>query len=568
MDGFVKRLTETPEKGGLTRPAWIVLMLVAIAALLPGLFTIPPMDRDESRYAQAARQMMETGDYLNINFQEYDRHKQPAGSYWLQVVAATPFGGDDAPIGAHRLPGFVLALLAVAITAWLGARFFTPPVGLAAGLILATTFVLAFEARTAKTDAILLGFGMVAQASLMMLMLKVSEARAKFLGWPALLWGALGLTLLVKGPIFLMITALTAIVYSAWKRDPKLLLKLRPLPGVALALLIFAPWFVAINLETDWAFYYEAVGHSMLDKVGEAQEAHSGPLGFHILATALTLWPGVALLGLGILAAVKFRDRDEIKFLIAWIVPTYVVFEFVATKLPHYTLPSFPALALLLGFGLAQSAALLKGRIAWSVHGFTILVAVVSTVILGAISLYANDWLNFEPGLTSYITIPFAVVALAAIIGLAIKPTLLRLVGVSVAAAALYTSIFAGALVGLDPMWTSHRMGQVVASFEGCETPRVIVGGYREPSVAFNLGTETWLAYDGADAAQQLLAAPTCGVAIIDIAWQEDFLAAIDGTDAPLRVLAAHDGFNYVKDDVLALTYYTLEGSDLRAGSQ
>ncbi len=565
MDAFLQRITDTPEKGGLTRPAWIVLMLVTVAALLPGLFSIPPMDRDESRYAQAARQMMETGDYLNINFQEYDRHKQPAGSYWLQVVAATPFGGEDAPIGAHRLPGFLLAVLAVAITAWLGARFFTPPIGLAAGIILATTFVLSFEARTAKTDAILLGIGMIAQASLMVLLLRVQEARPKFIGWPALLWGALGSTLLVKGPIFLMITALTAIVYIAWKRDPKLLLKLRPLPGLALALLIFGPWFIAINLETDWAFYYEAVGHSMLDKVGEAQEAHSGPIGFHILATALTLWPGVALLGLGILAAVKFHARDEIKFLIAWIVPTYVVFEIVATKLPHYTLPSFPALALLMGFGLAHASTLLKGRVAWGVHSFTVLVAVVSTVILGAISLYANDWLSFEPGLTSYITIPFAVVALLAILGLAIKPTLIRLFGVGVAAAALYASIFAGALVGLDPMWTSHRMGQVVASFEGCEAPRVIVGGYREPSVAFNLGTQTWLAYDGADAAEQLLAAPNCGVAIMDVTWQDDFLATVEAAGAELHVLAAHDGFNYVKDDVLALTYYTLEGSDLTA---
>ena len=271
MDAFLQRITEIPEKGGLSRPGWIVLMVVAVAALLPGLFTVPAMDRDESRYAQASRQMMETGDYLNIKFQEYDRHKQPAGTYWLQSLAAAPFGGADAPIGAHRLPGFVMALVAVAITAWLGARFFTPPVGLAAGIVLATTLVLSIEAKTAKTDAILLGFGMLAQASLMMLMLKVREARPKFIGWPALLWTAIGCSLLVKGPIFFMVTALTAIGYTAWKRDPKLLLKLRPLPGVALALLIFVPWFLAINLETGWAFYFEAVGHSMLDKVGEAQ---------------------------------------------------------------------------------------------------------------------------------------------------------------------------------------------------------------------------------------------------------------------------------------------------------
>ncbi|MCP2679781.1 glycosyltransferase family 39 protein [Maricaulaceae bacterium NA33B04] len=568
MDAFVQRITETPEKGGLTRPGWIVLMVVAVAALLPGLFNVPPMDRDESRYAQASRQMMETGDYLNIKFQEYDRHKQPAGTYWLQSLAAAPFGGADAPIGAHRLPGLVMALVAVAITAWLGARFFTPPVGLAAGIILATTLVLSIEAKTAKTDAILLGFGMLAQASLMMLMLKVREARPKFIGWPALLWTAIGCSLLVKGPIFFMVTALTAIVYTAWKRDPKLLLKLRPLPGVALALLIFVPWFLAINLETGWAFYYEAVGHSMLDKVGEAQEAHTGPLGFHLMATALTLWPSVALLGLGILAAISMRGRDEVKFLIAWIVPTYIVFEIVATKLPHYTLPSFPAIAILIGLGIANAPALLKDRLSWTVHIATVVAAVIVSIALGAAALYASDWLSIEPELTTYLTIPFALVAAVAIVGLAIKPSLLRLLGLGAAAAALYAALFAVAIPALHPMWTSHHMAQVVASFDGCETPRVIVGGYREPSVAFNLGTETWLAYDGADTAQQLLANPQCGIAIVDQAWQGEFQATIEAAGAELRVLAAHDGFNYVKDDVLSLTYVTLESSNISASTR
>jgi 4-amino-4-deoxy-L-arabinose transferase-like glycosyltransferase len=565
MDAFVQRITETPERGGLTRPAWIVLMLVSIAALLPGLFTIPPMDRDESRYAQASRQMMETGDYLNIKFQDYDRHKQPAGSYWLQTLAAAPFGGADAPIGTHRLPGFVMALLAVAITAWLGARFFSPPVGLAAGLVLATTLVLSVEARTAKTDAILLGVGMIAQASLMMLMLKVQEARPKFIGWPALMWGALGASLLVKGPIFFMITALTALVFTAWKRDPKLLLKLRPLPGIALALLIFGPWFIAINLETGWAFYYEAVGHSMLDKVGEAQEAHTGPPGFHLMVTSLTLWPSVALLGLGILAAIKLRARDEVKFLIAWIVPTFIIFELVATKLAHYTLPSFPAIALLIGLALVHLPELLKGRVAWGVHIFTVVIALISTVILGAVALYAADWLNMTPVLSTWLPVGFAGVCAIAILALAIKPDLTRLLGVGLAASALYASVFVGALPGLTPMWTSYHMAQVVARFEGCETPRVIVGGYREPSVAFNLGTQTWLAYDGADAAAQLLQAPECGVAIMDVTWQDDFRAAVSAAGQDLTVLARHDGFNYVKDDVLDLTYFTLSGSNLSA---
>ena len=563
MSTLFQRLTDAPERGGLNARAWIVLMLLAVAALAPGLFAIPAMDRDESRYAQASRQMMEAGDYLNIKFQDYDRHKQPAGSYWLQSLFAQPLGGAEAPIGAHRLPGFFLALMSVAITAWLGARMFSPLVGLAAGVVLATTLVLSVEARTAKTDAILLGVGMVAQAALMILMVEIKRPRPAFWGWPALMWAALGVTLLVKGPIFLMITALTLAVFAAWKRDAGLLLKVRPLPGAALALAIFTPWFIAINLETDWAFAMEAIGHSMLGKVGEAQEAHSGPLGFHIAMTALTLWPGVALLGLGLLAAWRFRGRDEVKFLIAWIAPTYLVFEIVATKLPHYTLPSFPAVALLIGLGLAHVSGLLSGTRTKVLHWVFAGIAAIVAIVISLAPVIANMELDQPQTLAAYLTVAFGVVAAGAILALAAQPSLERLLAGAAAAAALYTCAFAFAIPAMDRLWTSDRLGRFVDTLqaEGCEEIRVVTANYREPSLAFNLGAETWLAYDGADAARALLDRPECGVAIVDAAWRADFDAAIAASDAALRMLGRYEGYNAVKGDDLSLAIVTLEQS-------
>lgn len=549
----------------MRRPAWIALMLLAFIALAPGLFAIPAMDRDESRYAQASRQMMETGDYLNINFQDYDRHKQPAGTYWLQSLFAQPFGGADAPIGAHRLPGFVFALIAVAITAWLGARIFSPPVGLAAGIVLATTLVLSVEARTAKTDAILLGAGMVAQAALMVLMIEIKQRRPAFWGWPAVLWGALGATLLIKGPIFAMITLLTLAGFALWKRDASLLLKVRPLPGVLLALAVFTPWFIAINLATDWAFALEAIGHSMLGKVGEAQEAHAGPLGFHLCMTALTLWPGVALLGLAGLTAWTLRDRDEVKFLIAWIVPTYIVFEIVATKLPHYTLPSFPAIGLLIGLGLTQAGVLLSSGRAKAFHWVFACLATLVALVLSAAPVIANQELDQPQTLAAYLTIAFGVVAAGAILALAARPTLERLFVSGAAAAALYTCAFAFAIPAMDRLWTSDRLGDFVETLEGCPSMDVVMGGYREPSLAFNLGTETWLAYDGADAAQALLERGDCGVAIVDESWRAEFDAVLAEAGAGVRLLGRYDGYNAVKGNELSLTILTLETSRVSA---
>ena len=96
-----------------------LLVFVALCAFSPGFNAIPPVDRDEVRYAQASKQMMETGNYLDIRFQEQPRYLQPAGIYWLQVAAAKITGyGPEAPIWVYRLPSLLAATAAVVLTYW------------------------------------------------------------------------------------------------------------------------------------------------------------------------------------------------------------------------------------------------------------------------------------------------------------------------------------------------------------------------------------------------------------------------------------------------------------------
>src|SRR5262249_58765409 len=91
------------------------LVIIALVSFLPGLRTIPPVDRDEARFAQSTRQMLETGNYVDIRFQEGTRYKKPIGIYWLQAALVKLTGeGAEAPIGAYRLaslPGPLAALL-------------------------------------------------------------------------------------------------------------------------------------------------------------------------------------------------------------------------------------------------------------------------------------------------------------------------------------------------------------------------------------------------------------------------------------------------------------------------
>ena len=104
--------------------AVLFLALLTLALHAPGQVGVPVMDRDEARYAQATRQMFESGDFIDIKFANQDRYLQPIGIYWLQAAAAYPFGGAHAPIWAFRLPSLFAALGAVLLTAWFGARLY------------------------------------------------------------------------------------------------------------------------------------------------------------------------------------------------------------------------------------------------------------------------------------------------------------------------------------------------------------------------------------------------------------------------------------------------------------
>src|SRR5207253_4856171 len=99
------------------------LAFVCLVAFLPGFFQIPPMDRDETRFAQATKQMVETGDFIDIRFQDEVRYKKPVGIYWLQALAVETASALGLPraqvrIWLYRIPWLVGAIGAVPVTYW------------------------------------------------------------------------------------------------------------------------------------------------------------------------------------------------------------------------------------------------------------------------------------------------------------------------------------------------------------------------------------------------------------------------------------------------------------------
>src|SRR3989449_2132943 len=138
-----------------------VLLVVALLGFLPGLFSIPPIDRDEARFAQATKQMLESGDYVDIRFQDEVRYKKPVGIYWLQagvVKTASALGFPHAltTIWLYRIPSLVGAIGAVLLTYWAALAFVSRRAAALAGLMMASCVLLGIERLIAKTDAMLL----------------------------------------------------------------------------------------------------------------------------------------------------------------------------------------------------------------------------------------------------------------------------------------------------------------------------------------------------------------------------------------------------------------------------
>jgi 4-amino-4-deoxy-L-arabinose transferase-like glycosyltransferase len=260
--------------------ALVLLVLVALCAFAPGFTAIPPVDRDEARYAQASKQMMETGNYLDIRFQEQPRYLQPIGIYWLQVAAAKITGyGPAAPIWVYRLPSLLAATAAVFLTYWVALPLAGEAGALIAALLIAPCILLGAEARLAKTDAVLLACILSATGFLARAYLRQTIT----LGAALLFWVACGAGILIKGPMIALVVGSTVAALCVLDRSAAWLKPLRPLLGLGCITLVVLPWFIAIAIVSGGEFYRIAVDQNLLGKVAAGQQGHGAPPGVYFL---------------------------------------------------------------------------------------------------------------------------------------------------------------------------------------------------------------------------------------------------------------------------------------------
>ena len=502
-----------------------LLVLFCLIAFLPGFFQIPPVDRDEARFAQASKQMIETGQYVDIKFQNEVRYKKPIGIYWLQVAAVKTGQALGVPeamttIWLYRLPSLFGAIGAVLATYWAALAFVGRRSALLAALMMASSILLGVEARLATTDASLLFYCVAAMGALARIYLSKRRHPEAPIGWtwPAILWTAMAAGILIKGPLVVMFVVLTAATLSILDRSVRWLGALRPLSGFLWMLVLVMPWFLAIVAKSGMTFFTDAVGHDMLAKVTSGQEAHGAPPGYYLLLFWVTFWPGAVLAGLAAPAVWKARREPGARFLLAWLIPSWLVFEAVMTKLPHYVLPLYPAIAILIA-GIVEGGGLIKAR--WLVRGtvgwFLFPAVIAITVVVGFIAL------NRDLGLLAW---PFA--GAAVISGLFAwwlydvdgpERALLRGMAASVLVG---ITVYATTFPAMPSLFPSELVAEAVHA-TGCKAPQVAsTGYYQEPSVVFLLGTDT--KFTDAAGAAEFLNGGDCRFALIEARSERNFI--------------------------------------------
>lgn len=378
MDGWLGGLRA--QSAFRRRDSWllsaVIVCVLAGCTMLVGIAAVPVSDRDEPRFAQASRQMAESdrlADWVVPRVGDTIRLKKPPLIYWVQaptVLLAT--GGDPThdAIWMYRLPSAIAALVAALATLWLGRAMFGGNTGLLAACLLVVSPVIVTDCHMARADEVLLAATTLSMCVLWTLWRDHRAGRVPPFARIVLFWFLVGLGVLAKGPITPFVAGTCALGCAAARREWRFIWRLRPITGVIVLCAIAVPWIWLAGNEVGWDTLRAAWDKEVVQRAKEGAEGHAAPPGYYAVTLIAFFFPGALLAALGLERAVRRgfamrqergagflarlrarfsaeKGRNGEVFLLCWIVPTWLAFELVVTKFPHYVLPVYPALALL-----------------------------------------------------------------------------------------------------------------------------------------------------------------------------------------------------------------------------
>ena len=532
----------------------ILLGSLCLICFFISLNILPPLDRDESRYIQSTVQMLESNDFVNINFLDTPRLKKPPGIYWLQAMSATfiknIFFLDSPPLWSFRLPSAIGASVSIWITFLLGQLLFGRAQGFIASLLLISSPLLIIESHIAKTDSALLASFLFVLYILAKIIFYIEQNIKKPSDITILAaWVVLSFSFLIKGPIALFILFLL-ILFFRFSREPINYKNFKPVIGIVIFIIIVFPWFMFVQSGNNTDVFLNSIKKDMLLKLISAQESHGAPPGSYLLSSFLTAWPITLFIFPTVIWAFNNKKNKPVKFLLCSLLPSWLFFEIMPTKLLHYILPLLPSLAILTAAMIVSS---IKDK------NF---IASLDKKIFRLISI-----LPFIGGLL----IAFGIIYLANIYGEGLTFSIIIIasiytLGSFLSAYYIYTQSFINTLIvvvfsniialnllilmvpnQLQKIWVSERVYLEIE--EKTVLNEYVLLGYSEPSLIYRLGSKTKIAGNSEEAISLVLNSNIQSI-IIENSYLREFKDLSDKKGIVFRSISKPIvGFNYSKGE-------------------
>jgi 4-amino-4-deoxy-L-arabinose transferase-like glycosyltransferase len=325
------------------------------AALLYSLgnWSLPLIDRDEPRFAEASREMRQSGDFLLPRLNGEYRFDKPPLIYWCQVLAYDILGENDF---AARLPSAIFAALTAVTTLIYSSRIFGPRIGLWSGILFATSLQVFIHSRAAVADMPLVFFFLTATWADWERLRKPDSA---FWRWTFYL--SLGLGFLAKGPVALL-PVFFAPIQSFLNHSPYRFRFRSAIQGVLVVLVVIGLWGVPALIATHGEYLKIGIGRHVFLRSLHPMESHglAGVWGYmlflpyYLVVTFFSFFPWCLFLPGCVKRLWAHREPDE-NYLLGPILIVFLVFTLIQTKLPHYVLPAYPMLAMLTARQAEQS---------------------------------------------------------------------------------------------------------------------------------------------------------------------------------------------------------------------
>jgi 4-amino-4-deoxy-L-arabinose transferase-like glycosyltransferase len=347
------RVPTSPLTAAFSRRTWTLLAIAIAIVWFANLDVRKLQHPDEGRYAEIAREMVASGDWVTPRLNGIKYFEKPPLQYWLTAAAFRAFELDE---WTARLPGALAGFLTILIVGYVGSIVASKTAGAYAALALAGCVWPFGIAHLVTLDA-LLTFWLTAALGAFLLAQHWRADATRSRRWMLVAWAATAGGMMTKGLVALVIPFATLVIHTLLTRDRTPWSRVELLRGLALFLLLAAPWFVVVSARNpEFARFFFI--HEHFERFLTTEHRRTGAWWYFLpmLAIGLLPWTGVFLWGLrrSWTEPVAAGSFAWTRFCLVWCAFVLVFFSISGSKLPSYILPIFPAAALVLGVELER----------------------------------------------------------------------------------------------------------------------------------------------------------------------------------------------------------------------